>query len=144
MPWTIEKLFYPTTYLETKIIRNCASKISQELKIFQLSQQKPNLLLGTQISSHRVSKQPQQEGRKSQIWQHVDCKMSWQRRCNERLCCKESEKVPPKMFPRCWSFMYIVAKNLKEGSFTASIQNPDKTYTKWHGVSCPTNKSLSY
>ena len=58
-----------------KIIQNCASKISQE--VWQLSPEKPNLSLGAQISNHRVSKQPQQEGRKSQIWQEVDCKMSW-------------------------------------------------------------------
>ena len=37
-------------------------------------------MFDTQISSHRVSKQLQQEDRKSQIWQEVDCKiwMQWE------------------------------------------------------------------
>ena len=60
----------------------------------------PKLSLDTQISSHRISKQPQQEVRKSLIWQEVDCKMSWQCGWGERFCWKEFEKVPPKTFPR--------------------------------------------
>jgi hypothetical protein len=34
------------------IIQNGASKISQEVQLQQLSPEKPNLSLGTQISSH--------------------------------------------------------------------------------------------
>ena len=58
----------------------------------QLSPEKPNLSLGIQILSHRVSKQPQQEARKFQIWQEVDCKMSWQCGWGKRFCQKEFEK----------------------------------------------------
>ena len=36
------------------------------------------------------------------------------------------QKVPPMMFPRTWSFMCIIAKNLKKGSSAISIQNPDQ------------------
>ena len=66
----------------------------------------PQKSLGTQISNHKASKQPQQEGRKSPRWQENDCKISWQSGCSERFCRKESEKVPPRTFPRSWSFTY--------------------------------------
>ena len=59
-----------------EIIQNGASKISQEVQLQQLSPEKPNLSLDTQISSHRISKQPQQEVSNTQIWQETDCKMS--------------------------------------------------------------------
>ena len=36
----------------------------------------PNLSLDTQISSHRISKQPQREVSNTQVWQETDCKMS--------------------------------------------------------------------
>ena len=87
-----------------KIFQNCTGKILQEVLFSQLSPEKPNLSLNTQISSYKVSKPPQQEGRKSEIWQEVDSKISWQCECGARFCQKESEKVPQKMFPRGWSF----------------------------------------
>ena len=59
--------------LRDKIIQNCESNISQEVK--QLCPKKTNLSLSSQISSRRVNKQRQHVGRKSQIWQEVDCKM---------------------------------------------------------------------
>ena len=50
----------------------CKQNFAGSLTLLNLSPQKPSLSLGTQISSHRVSKHPQLEGRKSQIWQEVD------------------------------------------------------------------------
>ena len=67
MPWTRKEKIFCITYLETKSFKTAQAKLSPE---------KPNLSLGSQISSHRVSKQPQQEGRKSQIRQEVYLKMS--------------------------------------------------------------------
>ena len=54
------------------------------------------------------SKQPHQGGRKSQIWQEVDCKMSRQYGCSGRFCRKKFENVPSKTFPRTWSFTRTV------------------------------------
>ena len=44
-----ERIFCVTTYLETKIIQNCASKILQ--KVYQLSLEKPNLSFGKYFQS---------------------------------------------------------------------------------------------
>ena len=77
------KIFCVTIYLVTKSFKPVQAKFN-------------NYPQKSQISSHRVSKQPQQGGRKSQIKQEVDCKMSWQCACGERFCRKESKKVPPK------------------------------------------------
>ena len=76
----------------------------------EFSQEKPNLSMSTQFSCHRISKQPQQDGRKTQIWQEEDCKMSWQCGCAERFRKKESKNVTPKTFPRTWSFPYTIGK----------------------------------
>ena len=108
MPWTREEKDFASLLIQ----RQNHSKVYKQNFVgsltWQLFLEKPNLSFGTLISMDSVSKQPQQEGRKSQNGQEVDCKISWQHRCGERFCRKESEKVPPKTFPRTWSFMCIV------------------------------------
>ena len=73
MPWTKDEKILCHYLFGDEITQNGASKISQEV---QLSPEKPNLSLGTKISSHWLSKQPQQEGRNTQFWQEADCKIS--------------------------------------------------------------------
>ena len=51
-----------------KIIQNCMLNFRKKFNFNNYPQKKSNLSLVTQISRHRVSKQYQQEGRKSQIW----------------------------------------------------------------------------
>ena len=76
MPRTKEEnIFCITTYLETKQFKTIKQNSAESLTS-QLFPEKPILSLGSQISSHRVSKQSQQEGRKPQIWQEVDYKTS--------------------------------------------------------------------
>ena len=76
MPWTEEKNILHHYLFGNEIIQNGVSKISQEVQLQQLSPEESNLSLGTQISSHRILKQPQQEGRNIQIWQEAYCKIS--------------------------------------------------------------------
>ena len=65
MPWTREKkIYYVTAYLETKSGKTLII-IHRKAKSLDM-----------QISNYRVSKKPQQEDGKSQIWQEVDSKMS--------------------------------------------------------------------
>ena len=60
------KIFCLTTYLETKSFKTVQAKFCRTFNL-TITPEKPNLSLGTQISSHWVSKQPHQESRKSQI-----------------------------------------------------------------------------
>ena len=69
MPWTRkEQIFYVFTYFETKSFKTVQAKSRRKFNFNNYPQKKLKLSLGTQISSYRPSKQPQQEGRKSQIW----------------------------------------------------------------------------
>ena len=73
MPWTREEIiFCASTFFNTKSFKTVQAKFRRKLNNY--SQKKTNLSLDTQSSSHRVSKKPQQKGRKSQIWQEGDCK----------------------------------------------------------------------
>ena len=57
MPWKREeKMFCVTTYLETKSFKTVQAKFRNEFNP-TIIPEKPNLSLGTDISSHRVSKQ---------------------------------------------------------------------------------------
>lgn len=59
MPWTMDNILLHFLFGDT-ITQNCASKISQEAQLKQLSSDKPNLSLGTETSGQRISKRPQQ------------------------------------------------------------------------------------
>ena len=124
--WTREeKIFCVTTYLETKSFKTVQAKFSRKSNFTIIK--KPKLSLSTQISSHRVSKQPQLEGRKFQIWQEVNRKMSWQYGCSERFCWKEPEKVSLKMFPKTWflhaSLQRILKKDLQLYPYRIQIKH---------------------
>ena len=88
-------------------LKLCKENLAGRLN-WQLYLEKTRLSLDKQISSQRVSKQPSQEGRKSQVLQDVGNKISRQCRCGERFCRKESEKIPPKTFARTCSFSCTV------------------------------------
>ena len=114
MPWTIEEKYFASLIIwGQNHSKQCKQHFAGSLTS-TIIPEKPNLSLGRQISSHKVSKQLQLEGRKFQIWQVIDSKMSWQCGCVERFSQKEPEKVPLKTFPRNWSFMRIVVKNFKD------------------------------
>ena len=92
MPRTTEKKYFTSLLIwRQNHSKLCQQNFAGSLTL-ELSPEKPNLSLGAQISSHRVSKQPQQEGTKYQLWQEIDIKMSWQCGYNKRFCCKESKK----------------------------------------------------
>ena len=92
MPWTREEKYFALLLIWIQNhLKLRKQKFAGSLTLTTIPQKKPNLSLGTQILSHRVSKQPKQEGRKSQIWQEDDYKMSWQCGWGERLCREESE-----------------------------------------------------
>ena len=62
VPWTREeKIFGLTTYLETKSFKTVLAKFCRKFNL--IIPRKPNLSLGTQISSPKVSKLPQREGK---------------------------------------------------------------------------------
>ena len=59
MSWTREeKIFCITPYLEIKSFKTVQAKSRRKFKFNNYPPQKTNLSLGTQISSHKVSKEP--------------------------------------------------------------------------------------
>ena len=73
MPWTRERKYFASFICRQNHSKVCQQHFAGSFTIFP---GRPNLSLGTQISSHRVRKQPQLEDRKSKIWQEVDYNMS--------------------------------------------------------------------
>ena len=74
MPWTRgEKVFCVTIYLETKSFKTVQAKFRRKFN---------STIITRNLWVHKFqatgSSKLQQEGRKSQMWQEVDCKMSWQ------------------------------------------------------------------
>ena len=57
------KIFCDTFYLEIKLFKTVQAKFCRKFNL-TIIPENPNLSLGTQISSQKVSKQPQQEGKK--------------------------------------------------------------------------------
>ena len=78
-----------------KIFQNCASKISEQVWLSQLSPEKPKLSLGTRISSHKFSKRPQEEGKKSRFGRKLTAG------CPDNVdVVGDSTGMSPKKFPR--------------------------------------------
>ena len=84
-----EKILCITTYLETKSFKTVQAKFCRK---FNFNNYPPK----TQISSHWISKQPQQEGRNTQFWQEADCKISRQCECSESETQRDSVRRSPK------------------------------------------------
>ena len=93
MPWTREEKYFVSLIWRQDHSKLCKQDFTANLTS-QLSPEKPHLSLGTQISGLRVSKQPQQEG---QIWQEVDCKISYQ--CGSRSGMKLTARSPINVDP---------------------------------------------
>ena len=65
MHWTREEKYFASRLIWRQNYSKLCKKNFTGSLTEHLSPEKPNLTLGTQISSHSVSKQPQQVGRKS-------------------------------------------------------------------------------
>lgn len=122
MPSTMKEKNIVTTCLETKSFKTVSAKFCRKFNLNNYPQ-KSQLSLGTEISSHRVSKQPQQDAKNSRsgrkltarCLKNVDAlrdsvrslKKSIQRHSQEGLSC-------------------VITKNLEDRSSAGPILDPDQ------------------
>ena len=125
MPWTRERKTLFITYLETKSFKTVQAKFCWKFNSNNYPQKSQIYswiykfqATGSVNNLNKAAENPR-SGRKltARCPDYVNA---------ERFCWKESEKVPLKTFSRTWSFMCIVAKNLKKGYLAVPIQNPDQ------------------
>ena len=109
MPWTREEKYFASLL----IWRQNHSKLCK--KIFTISLTFNNYLQKSQIDRwvHKFQatgsvNNLNKKAEKSQIWQEVDCKMSWRYEFCESFCRKVSEKFSPKTFTRTRFFTCTV------------------------------------
>ena len=112
-----EKILCITTYLETKSFKTVQAKFCRKFS-FNNYPQKP------QISSHWISKQPQQEGRNTQFWQEADCKISRQCECSESETLWDSvRRSPKKSTQSCSQELCILWADFKSSVFELETSN---------------------
>ena len=103
MPWTREEKIFWVTYLETKSFKTVQAKFRKKFNDYpqknQIYRSAHKFQATGSINNFKNNKKAEN------LWSG---KMSWQYGCDENFCRKESEKVPPKTFPRTLSLTCIV------------------------------------